>query len=489
MHLDLDRLVKRARELDSGGKPFAHHQIARHAIAEVATWVTAQAALEGAFETEGLATGVVDARRAVFGDWVAERTRVAFELLGLEPPERAALAVDARTELADLALGAPGTCVTSSLFTAEHDELRVSVRRFVEKELLPHAGEWDESEAFPREIFRCAGDAGLFGLKFPQEVGGGGPDLVADVVVTEELTGAASGGVTAALGAHKDLAALYLFNFGSPEQHRRWLTPLLTGELIGALAVTEPGAGSDVSAVATTARRDGDDWIIDGTKHFITNGAWADLIVVAARTGPDPHGGLTLFVVEKDAPGFAARRMPMLGWRASQTGELHFDSVRIADDARLGAPGSGFYAIMQNFAWERLVMAVGQASAAHRILRSGRDYATDRTVFGKPVADFEVWRNRFALAAAKADAGRALTLLCLERIVEGADPLLEVAMAKLFTSEVCFEIADLTVQVHGGMGYARGPAVERAWRDARLGPIGGGTSEIMKEIIAKLLPI
>jgi acyl-CoA dehydrogenase len=424
----------------------------------------------------------------LFEDFVASRYRPAFEMLGLEPPAHETLTAPKRSLLADLALGAPGTSVGSELFSAEHEELRRNVCRFVQEELLPHAGEWDEGEAFPREIFRRAGDAGLFGLKFPPEIGGSGPDLVADAVVTEELSGAASGGVTAALAAHKDLAALYLYNFGSPEQHERWLRPLISGHSIGALAVTEPGAGSDVSAVSSTARRDGDDWVIDGTKHFITNGAWADVVVVAARTDPDAHGGLTLFVVEKDTDGFSARRMPMLGWRPSQTGELFFDSVRVPDSARLGAPGSGFYAIMRNFAWERLVMAIGQSSAALRILGVARSYAEDRSAFGRTVSDFEVWRHRFAIASAKADAGRSLTMSCLELIVSGEDPLLEVAMAKLFTSEVCFEIADQSLQVHGGFGYSRGPAVERAWRDSRLGPIGGGTSEIMKEIIGKLLP-
>ena len=372
------------------------------------------------------------------------------------------------------------------LFTPEHEELRSSVRAFVSKELAPHADEWEKAEAFPREIFSRVGELGYFGMKYPESVGGSGPDYLADAVVTEELTGCASGGVAASLGAHKDLGCLYVHNFGSPEQHQRWLAPALRGELIGALGVTEPDAGSDVAGIRTSARRDGDDWILNGAKTFITNGEWADFVVVAAKTDPDAgHDGITLFVVEKGTPGFEARSLRMLGWRSGNTGELSFTDVRVPDANRLGEVGSGFLAIMQNFAWERLVMSLAQVSGAQRTYELAKAYAHDRSAFGKPVAKFQVWRHRFADMATRIEAGRALTYHALRLFLAGENPIREVSMAKMYTSEVCFAVADECVQIHGGYGYMMEFPAQRAWRDARLGPIGGGTSEIMKEIIAK----
>ncbi|MGH2748108.1 MAG: acyl-CoA dehydrogenase family protein [Actinomycetota bacterium] len=372
------------------------------------------------------------------------------------------------------------------LFTPEHDELRKSVRAFVERELLPNATEWEAQESFPKEVMRRAGELGFYGMKYPEALGGSGPDLVADAVVTEELSGCGSGGVAAALGAHKDLATLYLFNFGTPKQHEQWLFPAIEGRLIGALGVTEPDAGSDVAAISTSARRDGGDWMLNGAKTFISNGAWADFVVVAAKTDPDAgHQGITLFVIESGTPGFTQRRVRMLGWRTGQTGELSFSDVRIPDSNRLGDEGTGFYAIMQNFAWERLVMALGQVASAQRIYELAKGYALDRTAFNRPVGKFQVWRHRFADMITRIEAGRAMTYNALRLMVAGEQPIREVAMAKLYTSELAFHVADECVQVHGGYGYVTEFAAERALRDTRLGPIGGGTSEIMKEIIGK----
>lgn len=374
----------------------------------------------------------------------------------------------------------------TGLFTAEHDELRSSVRSFVSKELAPHAAEWEEQESFPREIFRRVGELGFFGMKYPEAVGGSGPDYLADAVITEELTGCASGGVAASLGAHKDLGCLYIYNFGTGEQHERWLTPALTGELVGALAVTEPDAGSDVAGIRTSARREGGDWILNGRKTFITNGEWADFVVVAAKTDPDAgHGGITLFVVEKGTPGYEARSLRMLGWRSGNTGELSFEGVRVPDANRLGDEGNGFSAIMQNFAWERLVMALAQVAGAQRTYELAKSYAHDRSAFGKPIAKFQVWRHRFADMATRIEAARSLTYHALRLFIAGENPIREVSMAKMYSSEVCFHVADECVQIHGGYGYMMEFPAQRAWRDARLGPIGGGTSEIMKEIIAK----
>jgi alkylation response protein AidB-like acyl-CoA dehydrogenase len=374
------------------------------------------------------------------------------------------------------------------LFSPEHDELRAAVRAFVDKELFPHAQEWEDKEAFPREIFERVGALGFFGAKYPEDIGGSGPDVVADAVVTEEITRCASGGVAASLGAHKDLGSLYVFSFGNREQHERWLRPAIEGRLVSALGVTEPDAGSDVAGIKTSAVRSGDDWVINGSKMFITNGSWADYVVVAAKTDPDAgHDGISLFVVEAGTPGFEARRIPMLGWRTGHTGELSFSDVRVPNDNLLGEAGKGFYAIMQNFAWERLIMALAQVAGAQRTYDLAKAYALERGAFGRPVGKFQVWRHRFADMATRIAAGRALTYRALRLYVAGENPIREVAMAKLYTSEVAFHVADECVQVHGGYGYMMEFPAQRAWRDSRLGPIGGGTSEIMKEIIGRTL--
>jgi acyl-CoA dehydrogenase len=374
------------------------------------------------------------------------------------------------------------------LFTEEHDALRASVRDFVAKELVPNAEQWEREERFPKELFGRIGELGFFGMKFPEDVGGSGPDFLADAVVTEEFSLCGSGGVAACLGAHKDLAALYVYNFGAREQHERWLRPAIEGSLVGALGVTEPDTGSDVAAIRTRAQRGDGDWILNGSKMFITNGSWADYVVVAAKTDPDAgHDGITLFVVERDMPGFSSRRMQMLGWRTGQTGELHFDDVRVPDSHRLGDVGSGFRAIMQNFAWERLIMALAQVASGQRIYDLTKTYVLDRNAFGRPVGRFQVWRHRFADMATRLEAGRALTYNALRLFEQGEYPIKEVAMAKLYTSEVAFHIADECVQAHGGLGYMMEYPAQRALRDSRLGPIGGGTSEIMREIIGRVM--
>lgn len=383
---------------------------------------------------------------------------------------------------------APVSRLRLGLFSAEHDQLRETVRDFVARELRPHAARWEADEEFPVSVFARAGAAGFLGLKHPAALGGSGPDLVADAVVTEELARCGSGGVAASIGAHKDLAMLYIAGAGSLEQQQRWLPSAIAGETIGALAVTEPDAGSDVAAIRTSARRDGGGWVLSGTKTFITNGAWADFVVVAAQADPGSGArGITLFVVDRGTPGFTTRRIRMLGWRPSQTGELHFDDVVVPDGNRLGEVGSGFYAIMRNFAWERLVMALGQASGAAATLDLTKDYLNQRSAFGRPIAKFQVWRHRVADMAVRVEAGRALAYQALRLHVTGVDAHVEAAMAKLYTSEAAFDVADECVQAHGGLGYMSDVAAQRAWRDARLGPIGGGTSEIMKEIIGRSL--
>ena len=390
--------------------------------------------------------------------------------------------------MTEFRFGSSDSTVRNALFLPEHDELRKEVRAFVERELQPEARAWESAEQFPKDLFARVGELGFFGLKYPDQVGGSGPDLLADAVVTEEFARCGSAGVAASLGAHKDLAALYLFNFGTEEQHDRWLRPAIRGHVVGCLAVTEPDAGSDVAALRTSARRDGDGWVINGSKSYITNGAWADFVVVAAKSDAAAgHAGITLFVADADAPGFSARRVRTLGWRPSQTGEILFDDVRVPDSHRLGDEGAGFYAIMQNFTWERLVMALAAVAGAEQIYQMARAYALERKAFGRPVGNFQVWRHRFADLATKIEAARALTYHALRLVAAGEPAIGQVAMAKLYTSELAVRVADECVQIHGGYGYVNEFAAERALRDARLGPIGGGTSEIMKEIIGKSL--
>ena len=375
------------------------------------------------------------------------------------------------------------------LFTEEHDALRAAVRDWVQGELRPHADEWERERDFPyRQVFSEAGKLGLFGAKYEEAYGGTGPDFVADAVITEELTRCGSGGVAAALGAHKDLGPYYVYRFGTEEQRQRWLVPAITGERIGALAVTEPGAGSDVGGITTKAVRDGDDWVLTGQKTFITNGTIADFVVVAAKTDPDAgNKGITQFVVERDAPGFSSSRLGTVGWRTSHTGELHLDDVHVPDANRLGEVNRGFYQIMGNFQWERVVMALGAVSGAEQTLEGGIQYANERQAFGRPVATFQVWRHRFADLATEIEAARSLTYHALRKIVAGEDATMEVSMAKWFATELSWKVADESLQVHGGYGYMMEFPVQRAWRDSRLGPIGGGSTQIMKEIIGRML--
>jgi acyl-CoA dehydrogenase len=362
------------------------------------------------------------------------------------------------------------------LFDATHEALRSRARDFVATAIMPEVDAWEAAGEFPRELFAEAGERGLFGWKVAPELGGCGADLLADAVVTEELSGCWSGGVAAGLGAHKDLGSYYVWRFGTDEQRRRWLPAAMRGEVIGALAVTEPGAGSDVAGVRTRAVRQPDgDWVLVGSKVFITNGTWADFLVVAAVTDPDAggHHGMTLFLVEREDPGFASRRIPTLGWRTSHTAELSFSEVRLPAERVLGGDeqlGQGFVCIMRNFQWERLSMALGA-------VRSARDLLA---IAPAPL-DLEGLADEVA-------AVRSLTDHALRLHVHGQDAVREVSMAKSYACELAVRVAR---DVLGQLVAARPvdpllvERADRALRDARLGPIGGGTTEIMHEIIGR----
>ena len=379
------------------------------------------------------------------------------------------------------------TIPPAGLFEPEHDELRSVVRTFVRRAIAPFVEDWERAGELPlRDLFRQAGEVGIFGAKYPETYGGTDLGVVADAVITEELARCGSGGVAAALGAQKDLALLYLDRFGTEEQKRRYLAPGIAGDLVGALAVTEPDAGTDVAAIRTRAIREGDGWRLTGTKTFITNGPIADFVIVAASTDP-PSGakGISQFVIDAGTPGFVGRRIETVGWRTSHTGELVFEDCPLPLDALLGVEGEGFGQIMASFVWERLVMALSAVVGAEASLQMGMAYAREREAFGRPVARFQVWRHRFADLATDIEAARSLAYHALRCVAAGEPSTREVSMAKWFATELSWRVADEALQVHGGYGYMDEFPVQRAWRDARLGPIGGGTTEILKELIGR----
>jgi acyl-CoA dehydrogenase len=373
-------------------------------------------------------------------------------------------------------------------FTEEHDELRESVRRFVEAEVAPHINDWEDARQFPRDLYRRCGELGFLGLKFPEEYGGQGGTHVHDAVWVEELSRrGASGGVAAGLNAHASIAMPPVFKFGNEWQRQRWVVPGIKGEKIGALGITEPGAGSDVAGLRTRAKKTEGGWIVNGSKTFITNGVVADFLVCAVKTTEEGgHGGISFLVIETDSPGYeVTSKLEKHGWHSSDTGEIAFTDVEVPDEHLLGEENGGFQLIMANFAWERLLMAVGAVGAMDRLIDVSIEYARERQAFGRPIAGFQAIRHKIAEMATKTAAARTLTYDTLRRFEEGEDVVREVSMAKLYTQRTLVEIADDAVQIHGGYGYMKEYEVERALRDARLGPIGGGTDEIMKEIIGK----
>jgi acyl-CoA dehydrogenase len=375
-------------------------------------------------------------------------------------------------------------------FTDEHDQLRETVGRFMRSEIAPHVDEWEQAREFPRELFERCGELGFLGLKYPEELGGQGGDYVHDAVWIEELSrSGASGGVGAGLGGHTGIATPPIFNFGTPEQHERWLRPAIRGEKVGALGITEPGAGSDVASIRTFARRVEGGYVVNGSKTFITNGVRADFLVCAVKTTEGGgHHGLSFLVLERDMPGYeVTRKLEKMGWHSSDTGELSFTDVEVPEENRLGEENRGFYLIMANFAWERLLMALAAVGGMQRVFEVTLSYAKEREAFGRPIGRFQAIRHKFAEMATKMDASRAITYHALRLFADGEDPISEVTMAKLFSQRAMVEIADECMQIHGGYGYMREYGIERALRDARLGPIGGGTDEIMKEILGRQL--
>jgi len=378
--------------------------------------------------------------------------------------------------------------MSSDLFQPEHEVFRQTIREYIIKELAPHADEWEEAGEVPREVFKHMGDLGYLGMRYPEEYGGG-DDILSEAVFHEELAYCLSGGVGADLGAHMAISMPHILTYGTGEQKRKYLIPGIKGEWIGCLAITEPDAGSDVAGIKTRAVREGDDWVINGSKTFITNGARCDFMVLAAKTDTQKgHSGISMFVVDTSTPGFeVTRKLDKLGWRASSTAEMAFTDMLVPGDALLGEENKGFFQIMGMFVWERMTLALGAIGGAQLSMEAALSYAKQRQAFGKPISKFQVIAHYFADMATKIEAGRQLTYYVLKLYLEGKNPIKEASMAKLFCGRMACEVVDTCLQIHGGYGYMEEYPVARAYRDIRLMPIGGGTDEIMREIISRMM--
>ncbi len=378
----------------------------------------------------------------------------------------------------------------SPYFTEEHEALRDQVRRFVEAEIKPHALKWEEDGFVPREVLRKMGALGFFGIRYPAEYGGSEMDTLATVVLAEELGRSTFSGVAITALVHTDMASVHIANAGSKAQRDKYLPAIIAGEKIVAVAVTEPDAGSDVKGIRTTARREGDYYILNGAKMFITNGVHADLYCVAAKTDPaaKPSQSVSIFLVEKGTPGFTvSRALDKHGWRSSDTAELSFVDCRVPAENLLGQEGRGFYAIMSNFQNERTVigaMAIGESQAAIDLTL---DYVKTRKAFGAPLWEKQAIRQRLAELAGKVEAGRQLVYHAAWLDAQGFDATREVSMVKAYCGELVNEVMYDCLQFHGGMGYMRESAIERMTRDARVQSIGGGATEVMLEEVAKRL--
>jgi len=369
----------------------------------------------------------------------------------------------------------------------EHLLLREQLRRFVRDRFAPHVDQWEREETFPREIYREFAEAGFLGVGFPEEYGGCGGDVMHGVILTEELIRSGSPGLAASLGS-LGIALPPIINAGTEEQKRRWIPKVLSGEWIAALGITEPGTGSDVASIRTRAVKDGDEYVINGSKTFITSGTRADFITLAARTGGEGMGGVSLFGVETDRPGFTvANKLKKMGWAASDTAELVFEDMRVPADCLIGEPNGGFILMMQNFGSERIFLAAMAVEIAQMAFDEARRYSQEREVFGRPIGKFQVTRHKLAEMATGLDVSRTYVYALASRLAAGDVRIAEVAMAKNAAVDMAMQVVDQAVQIHGGYGYMREYLVERLYRDIRLYPIGGGTREIMNEIISRQL--
>jgi citronellyl-CoA dehydrogenase len=385
-----------------------------------------------------------------------------------------------------------------SPFSEEHEQFRRTVRQFCEKELAPHASEWERDELFPNWVFKRAGELGILGAHYPAAVGGAGGDYWFSVAKSEELPRCGAAGVTMGLLVQSDMATPVIHDLGTPEQHAEFLAPAIRGEKIAALGVTEPNAGSDVAGIQTVARRDGGDYVLSGAKTFITNGTRADFVTLLAKTNPAAGAhGCSFFLVPTSTPGFrVSKKLKKIGNHSSDTAELTLDEVRLPGRYLLGQENMGFMYLMQNFQSERIIACTSAVAGVGLMLDEAIGYARDRTVFGKPIIRREYWQHKIVELTAKLEAARALAYRGAEAYNEdkhvrrgdvSIDTVKTISLAKIFVGDVASEIADQCLQIHGGMGYIEELHVARAWRDQRLFRIGGGTTETLRYYVAKLM--
>lgn len=385
-----------------------------------------------------------------------------------------------------------------SPFREEHQHFRKTVRQFAEKELAPFMDEWEKAEIFPNQVFKRAGELGILGAHYPEDVGGGGGDYWFSVVKSEELPRCTGAGVVMGLLVQSDMATPVINDLGTKEQKEEFLMPALRGDKIAALGVSEPNAGSDVAGIQTTAKKDGDDWIINGAKTYITNGTRADFVTLLAKTGPEQGAhGCSFFLVPTSTKGFSvSKKLKKVGNHSSDTAELAFDNMRVPKRWLLGEENQGFMYLMQNFQSERLIAATSACAGAQFMIDEAIAYGRERKAFGKPIIKREYWQHKFVDLQTKIEAARALSYKAVEeynndKYVQkgpiGFETVKLISMAKVFVGDVCTEVADQCMQFHGGAGYIEEYHIARAWRDQRLFRIGGGTSEVMRYYIAKIM--
>ncbi len=373
-------------------------------------------------------------------------------------------------------------------FKEEHKLFRQTLRAFLKKEVIPYIDEWEKAGEIPREIYQKFGEMGYLGLSVPEEYGGMDADIWYFVVLQEEMNRINSGGFCAAIGSHFMLALTHMEAEGSEAQKLKYLVPGVKGEKIGCLAITEPFGGSDVQAIRTTAVREGDEYVINGSKAFITNGVNSDFIIAAVKTNPEAKGnGISMMIIDRDTPGVNATKMDKLGWRSSDTGEISFDDVRVPASNLLGGEDRGFFYIMQHFVSERLAMALGGVASSEHALKLTLQYMSEREAFGRTINRFQVLRHRIAQLAAEVEANKAFVYQLFYRYEQGEYLVKEASMAKLLGTQLADKVATQCLQMYGGYGFMEDYPMARFFRDARLGQIGGGTSEILCEIIAKML--
>lgn len=378
--------------------------------------------------------------------------------------------------------------MTTIYETEERRLLREQLRRFVTTEIVPVAERWEEAGMVPRAVLREMGGLGFLGIRYAEAYGGSAQDTMGSIILAEELGRSSFGGFAATVLVHTDMASPHIARFGTDAQRARWMPAIIRGEKIAAIAVTEPDAGSDVAGIRTTARRDGDHYVLNGSKMFITNGVHADLYCVAAKTDLAAKGsrGISMFVVEKGTPGLAvSRALKKLGWLCSDTAELAFDDCRVPAANRLGKENEGFYAIMRNFQNERLVLGALAVGASARAIELTVDYVRMRKAFGAPLIDKQGIRQRLAMRQAEVEAARQLVYHAAWLDAQGGDCVREVSMVKALCGELSNRVTYDCLQFHGGFGYLRDSAIERMYRDARIDSIGGGATEVMLEEVAK----